>query len=90
MLGFIFFEVESFTPAGRLSHSSVLVGNKIYFFGGALDYIRNSDEVFYLDVSKSFDIANPPWVDLTSIPFASEWATVALDDLKNDTNIYLF
>ncbi|CAI2179112.1 5637_t:CDS:2 [Funneliformis geosporum] len=30
----MFFRVESFTPAGRTGHSSVFIGNKLYFFGG--------------------------------------------------------
>src|SRR6266542_1089912 len=84
-----FFEVESFTPARRLAHSSILIGNKIYFFGGTnSDSISN--ELFYLDVSQPFNVANPPWFDLSGIPFGSAWATVVLNDIDNDPNIYLF
>src|ERR1043165_7876496 len=86
VFGFIFFEVEPFVPRGRLAHSSILVGDRIYFFGGTFDEIYNTDEVFYLDISKSFDVTNPPWVQLGGIPIGSSWATVAY----SDPNIYLF
>ncbi len=82
----MFFRAESFTPVGRIGHSSVLVENKLYFFGGADGGCFN--EVFYLDVSKSFDFAVPPWVDLAGIPFKSCWGTVSLNDVQQ--TIYLF
>jgi len=50
----LFLRVESFTPAGRIAHSFVLFGDKLYFFGGANNSYLCSNEVFYLDVSKSF------------------------------------
>jgi hypothetical protein len=53
---YLFLEIESFTPIGRLAHSSVLVENKLYFFGGAIDGRSCSNEVFYLDVSQPFNI----------------------------------
>jgi len=86
-----------------MAHSSVVVGNKLYFFGGivvlplpqgSLVNVYISEEVFYLDLSQPFDIENPPFVDLTSvapIPIRSTWGTVALDSMNNnDPNIYLF
>jgi N-acetylneuraminic acid mutarotase len=87
-LGYIFFEVESFVPVGRLGHSSILIGNKIYYFGGVTD-VGSSDEAFYLDLSQSFNVANPPWTQVTNIPFGSSWAAVALDN-SNNADIYLF
>ena len=65
VLSHIFIGVDSFIPIKRLAHSSVLVGNKIYFFGGSQGHSGCSNEVFYLDVSQSFDVATPPWNDLT-------------------------
>src|ERR1051326_7348309 len=88
----LFLEIESFTPAGRLAHSSVLVGNKLYFFGGITD-TTTSNEVFYLDVSRPFNIQVPPWNDLTpsaGIPFKSSWAAASLSDINNEKTIYLF
>ncbi len=54
ILSYLFLRVESFTPAGRIAHSFVLFGDKLYFFGGANNSYLCSNEVFYLDVSKSF------------------------------------
>ncbi|CAI2175346.1 13963_t:CDS:2 [Funneliformis geosporum] len=84
--------VESFTPVERYGHSSVLVGNKIYFFGG-YDGRNYTNEVFYLDLSQKFDTELPPWTDLTSnsgIGFKSSWATtVAINDKNNNPIIFL-
>ena len=75
-----FIEVKSFVPEGRITHSSVNVDNKWYFFGG-----RNNDdgplsEVFYLDLSRPFDADAPSWVDISAssaIPVKSTWASTA-------------
>src|SRR5687768_11114369 len=82
MLGYLLFRVEPFTPVGRYTHSSALVEKKLYFFGG-YNGGKCSNEVFYLDLSRSFNIATPPWIDLTQnakIPFRSCWGTVSLND----------
>src|ERR1051326_8398248 len=89
---YLFLEIESFTPVGRIAHSSVLVENKLYFFGG-IDGSFISNEVFYLDVSRPFNIQAPPWNDLTSsagIPFKSSWAAASLSNINNEQTIYLF
>jgi len=86
----LFFNVESFTPEGRVAHSSVLVGDKLYFFGG-FSTGSCSNEIFYLDVSKSFYSSTPTWIDLTQdagIPFKSCWETISLND--KEQTIYLF
>ncbi|CAI2178263.1 15764_t:CDS:2, partial [Funneliformis geosporum] len=83
-------KVNSFTPIVRISSSSILVGKKFYFFGGYTS--KFSNEVFYLDVSQSFNSENQQWIDLTPsspIPFGSAFATVSLIDDINPT-IYLF
>ncbi|CAB4495712.1 hypothetical protein RhiirA1_530100 [Rhizophagus irregularis] len=89
----VFFGVESYAPIGRLTHSSVLIKNNLYFFGGQYRNGLVSNEVFYLNLSRSFDVENPPWFDLTStasIPFGSHFATVASNDVNNNLDIYLF
>ena len=89
---YLFLEIESFTPKGRISHSSVLVGNKIYFLGGR-NSVSSTNEVFYLDVSQPFNTQSPPWNDLTQsagIPFKSSWETASLSDINNEQTIYLF
>ncbi|CAB4442544.1 unnamed protein product [Rhizophagus irregularis] len=87
-LGYIFFGVESYVPVGRIGQSSILIGNKIYYFGGITD-VGASDDAFYLDLSQSFNIVNPPWTQMPNIPFGSSWASVALDN-SNNADIYLF
>jgi N-acetylneuraminic acid mutarotase len=92
VLGIYIVEIKSFTPVGRRAHSSILVGTKLYFFGGVNDANLFLDEVFYLDVSSTFNTMSPPWVDLTAsakIPFKSGYATVSLIDNNNDPIIYL-
>jgi N-acetylneuraminic acid mutarotase len=90
MFGYILFGVEPFVPAGRLGHSSILVGNKIYFIGGVSNTYQILNEVFYLDLSQSFNVANPPWTQVpNSPPFGSVLATVALDN-SNNADLYLF
>ncbi|CAI2173886.1 20147_t:CDS:1 [Funneliformis geosporum] len=84
--------IESFTPEVRHAHSSVLVGNKLYIFGGKNE-TAYTNEVFYLDVSQQFDTGLPPWTDLTlnsGIGFRSGWSTtVALNDDNDDPTIFL-
>ncbi|CAI2175633.1 6995_t:CDS:2 [Funneliformis geosporum] len=86
----MFLGVESFAPKGRLAHSSILLRDKLYYFGGSDKDIQSAKELFYLDVSQPFDKPNIPWVFLTSIPFGSIWSTVSLNGINNDSNIYLF
>ncbi|CAI2174419.1 12457_t:CDS:1 [Funneliformis geosporum] len=91
LIFYSFLRVESFIPLGRVSHSSILVENKLYFFGGdiGLDINIDSNEVFYLDVSQQFDAEFPTWTDLTinsGIGFKSAFAAIALN---NDNHIYL-
>jgi len=90
ILSYLFFRVEPFTPEERMAHSSILVGDKLYFFGG-FSTGSCSNEIFYLDVSKSFYSSTPTWSDLTQdagIPFKSCWETVSLND--KEQTIYLF
>src|SRR5581483_9793103 len=93
VIGYVFVGIESFTPRPRLGHHSVIVGSKHYFFGGLIPGNGTSEEVFYLDLSQPPNEANLPFVDLTStasIPFKSLFGTVALYNINNDPNIYLF
>ncbi|CAI2164878.1 339_t:CDS:2 [Funneliformis geosporum] len=87
----LLFRVESFTPVGRYAHSAVLVGNKIYFFGG-FNGKTCTNEVFYLDISQKFNAELPPWTDLTlnsGIGFESCWAAAAVINNDNNPNIFL-
>src|SRR5579871_3795259 len=82
-LGYMFLGVEPYVPVGRLGHSSILVGNKIYFFGGLFNFgtsYKTTNEAFYLDLSQSFSVMNPPWTQVNNLPFGSAFATVAFDN----------
>ncbi|KAF0434568.1 galactose oxidase [Gigaspora margarita] len=48
-------------PDGRYELSSALINDKLYFFGGATNATNSSNEVFYLDLSSTFDIFTPPF-----------------------------
>ncbi|CAI2164541.1 18859_t:CDS:2 [Funneliformis geosporum] len=88
ILGIFIKEVNSFTPISRNAFSSVLAGDKLYFFGGNPNSISN--QTFCLDVSQSFSSENPPWIETPSavIPFASVFATVSF--IESSSIIYLF
>src|SRR5688572_10675815 len=81
---------ESLIPIGRYAHSSVLVDKRIYFFGGEYkNVISTMDQMLYLDVSKPFNIENPPFEESpVPIPFGSSFATTLLSFQQNI--IYLF
>ena len=84
-------EVKSFIPEGRLAHSSINVDNKLYFFGGVNDNDFVISEVFYLDLSESFDADAPSWIDVSAssaIPVKTAWATNVLIN-NSDPTIYL-
>ncbi|CAG8690195.1 11947_t:CDS:2, partial [Dentiscutata heterogama] len=93
--------VESFVPEARYAHSATLVNNKLYFFGGQISEINQGqelfhiyDELFYLDVSSSFNIESPSWTDLTAsknVPVRSSWSTSSVGfGIKSDkSTIYL-
>ncbi|KAF0531617.1 galactose oxidase [Gigaspora margarita] len=48
-------------PDGRYELSSALINDKLYFFGGATDATNSSNEVYYIDLSSTFDIFTPPF-----------------------------
>ena len=44
---------------------------------------------FIFDLSQSFNVTNPSWTQVNSLPFRSAFATVALDK-SNNADLYLF
>lgn len=82
--------VESAVNDPRFAHVSALLGNRLYIIGGqTLSRQVGSNDAFYLDLSNSFNVTNPPWIDITitSMPVATSWANSAV--LGND-GILLF
>ncbi|GBC05234.1 hypothetical protein RclHR1_06110008 [Rhizophagus clarus] len=92
VLGIFVIKIDSFTGE-RVGHSSVLIGSKLYFFGGIKINSFCSDEIFYLDVSKTFSVDSPLWVDLTihaKMPFGGAMNTVSLVTINDEPIVYLF
>src|SRR6266498_2872843 len=92
IFSYLFFEVESFVPLGRIAHTAITVDNKLYFFGGVDINRYDTSEVFYLDLTKPFDAVAPSWNDISAssaIPFRSAWAAVTLTNDSNNPTIYL-
>ncbi len=92
IFGYQFLGVASLSPQGRYGHSSILVNNRLYFFGGTKD-TGVSNDLLYMDVSLKFNANDPKFVDLTftaGIPFKSSGEDVVLIKNDNETTIYLF
>ena len=90
ILGISIIEVNSFIPVGRAHHSSVIVDDKIYMFGGVISNGPDDlNETIYLDVSQSFNTEYPSWALSTAMPFGTAFGTVSFVDNSNST-IYLF
>ena len=94
ILSWVVISINSYTPIGRFGQSSALVGDRIYYFGGEhqpkMNISTALDEVLYLDLSDSFDIKTPSWINITpksKIPFANSYST-AVSHL-NDDDVYM-
>ncbi|CAI2175011.1 11070_t:CDS:2 [Funneliformis geosporum] len=94
LLSWVVVLIDSYTPVGRYGQSSVLVGDKIYHFGGEqlpqANISAALDEVLYLDLSTPFNIKSPSWINITpksQIPFANSLST-AVSHL-NDNGTYI-
>ncbi|KAF0531620.1 galactose oxidase [Gigaspora margarita] len=46
---------------GRSQHTSALINDKLYFFGGVTQTTNSSNDVFYIDLSSTFDISTLPF-----------------------------
>ncbi|CAG8644397.1 3944_t:CDS:1, partial [Acaulospora colombiana] len=82
--------VIGFTPTARVGSTQNLIGTKLYFAGGFTGLTQPySNDFFYLDLSNSFQIDNPPWVSLSaSVPISPTYSTSITSPLDNST-IYL-
>ncbi|CAG8518460.1 22679_t:CDS:2 [Gigaspora margarita] len=63
--------IFAFVPSGRGEHNAVLIDKRLYIHGGSRWGEGHApDQLFYLDVSKSFtthEISLMPWINLSSI-----------------------
>ncbi|CAG8445292.1 1558_t:CDS:1 [Dentiscutata erythropus] len=79
--GTILLVICQFVPASRYLQSSAIINNsRWYFFGGEIENNggnnNDSNEVFYLKLSKSFYTDSPSWVkEETGSPLANVFST---------------
>ncbi|CAG8770578.1 14840_t:CDS:2, partial [Gigaspora rosea] len=80
-------DADVFTPPGRYRESSVLVGNRLYFFGSQnIGHIRDN---IYLDVTLStLNTTSPSWFMSVSIPAGFNLASACVGG-PNKNTIYL-
>ncbi|KAF0538901.1 galactose oxidase [Gigaspora margarita] len=80
-----YFVICQDVPSPRRQHTSTLVGTRLYFFGGATSSTRKSNEVWYHDLSSSFNISTPPWHSDVVMPVAYNFGTSCLSPIDNST-----
>src|ERR1044072_5980313 len=71
--------VESATNDARYAHSSAIVNDKLYIFGGRTDSTQESDDMFYLDLTQTFNIRALSWRELTGMRLSYASATTLKD-----------
>ncbi|KAF0538917.1 galactose oxidase [Gigaspora margarita] len=71
-------------PSPRCEQTSLLVGTRLYFFGGETS-IGESNEVWYLDLSSSFNISTPLWHSDVVMPVGYNLGTSCLSPIDNST-----
>ncbi|RHZ87193.1 hypothetical protein Glove_40g165 [Diversispora epigaea] len=83
---YIIFLINStlcFVPNG-LFHNSVIINDRLLIIGGTRS--TSSYELFYLDLSKSFDNTNLPWNSLEGdLPVYGTFSSTAIVSLDNST-----
>ncbi|KAF0531619.1 galactose oxidase [Gigaspora margarita] len=52
---------QNYIPEGRRELKSALINDKLYFFGVAAQTTNCSNEIFYIDLSSTFDISTLPF-----------------------------
>src|SRR5687767_14795176 len=77
--------------ATRFAAVSVVVDNKLYILGGvSLEKpVTTPDSLFYVDLTKDFDVPNVPWVENNKSPIGSAWSLGAVGG-SNKSTIFLF
>jgi hypothetical protein len=59
----------------RFAHTSTIINDKLYIIGGQISQTRGSNDVFYLDLTNSFNTSDPPWIKTSGLPLESSWAS---------------
>ncbi|RHZ52449.1 hypothetical protein Glove_461g40 [Diversispora epigaea] len=78
-----------YSPDNRNDHNSVIVDDRLLIFNGYKDVTDYTSELFYLDLSKSFDNDNLTWTLISeiSLPVITYDATAVLS--PDNSTIYL-
>ncbi|RIB25353.1 hypothetical protein C2G38_490014 [Gigaspora rosea] len=79
-----FFVICQNVPGPRRQHASTLIGTRAYFFGGEMATSR-SNEVWYLDLSSSFNVLTPPWHSDGIMPVGYNLGSSCLSPFDNST-----
>ncbi|KAF0442580.1 galactose oxidase [Gigaspora margarita] len=72
-------------PSSRRQQTSTLVGTRLYFFGGSISSTSVTNEVWYLELSNSFNISKPPWHSDVAMPVGNNFGTSCLSPIDNST-----
>ncbi|KAF0538923.1 galactose oxidase [Gigaspora margarita] len=80
-----FFVICQNIPSPRREQASTLVGTRLYIFGGIISSTINSNEVWYLELSNSFNISTPPWRSDVAMPVGYRLGTSCLSPINNST-----
>ncbi|KAF0403432.1 galactose oxidase [Gigaspora margarita] len=79
-----YFVICQNVPSPRIQQTSTLVGTRLYFFGGATS-LNVFSEVWYLDLSNSFETSTSPWHSDVAMPVGYNFGTSSLSPIDNST-----
>ncbi|KAF0538919.1 galactose oxidase [Gigaspora margarita] len=80
-----YFAICQNVPSPRREQTSILVGTKLYFFGGNTSPTVDTNEVWYLELSNSFNISTSPWHSDVVMPVGYTFGTSCLSPFDNST-----
>ncbi|RIB27958.1 hypothetical protein C2G38_2137569 [Gigaspora rosea] len=78
----IFFVICRKIPNSRFEQASALVGTRLYFFGGLTSQVV-TNEVWYLDLSNSFNTTTPPWRSDIGMPVGYILGSSCVNPINN-------
>ncbi|RIB07628.1 hypothetical protein C2G38_2147477 [Gigaspora rosea] len=80
-----FFVICQNIPNPRCQQTSALVGTKLYFFGGLISRNSISNEVWYLDLSNSFNVTTPQWHQDSEMILGYNLGSSCISPIDNST-----
>ncbi|RIB07101.1 hypothetical protein C2G38_2114642 [Gigaspora rosea] len=79
-----FFATCQNIPSPRYEQASSLIGTRFYFFGGQTGSF-SSNEVWYLDLSNSFNKTIPPWRKDIGMPVGYSIGSLCVSPIDNSS-----